>query len=106
VSLNTQDKNLGRGLLSAAQAALYTVQTGFRADITSIILVNTDTAARTVNIWHTSGSTSRRISPKDGSMEPGDMWVLGDGLVLSSGDSLDGAASVANVISYEISGHE
>lgn len=63
-------KNLADGQLAATIGDLYT-STG--TDVAkTIVLVNTDSSARTVNLYHTpSGGTARRIIPKDTSLGAG-----------------------------------
>jgi len=56
---------LADGQLTASEADIYT-STGNGLIISALILVNTDSAARTVNLFlQPSGGTSRRVSPKD-----------------------------------------
>ena len=68
--LGTTLKNLADGQLAATIGDLYT-STG--TDVAkTIVLVNTDSSARTVNLYHTpSGGTARRIIPKDTSLGAG-----------------------------------
>lgn len=63
-------KQLADGQLASSIGDLYTADS---ADVvTSIILVNTDTSARTVNLYLTpSGGTARRLIPKDTSLGVG-----------------------------------
>jgi len=68
--LGTTLKNLADGQLAATIGDLHT-STG--TDVAkTIVLVNTDSSARTVNLYHTpSGGTARRIIPKDTSLGAG-----------------------------------
>jgi len=63
-------KNLADGQLAATIGDLYT---SAGTDVAkTIVLVNTDSSARTVNLYHTpSGGTARRIIPKDTSLGAG-----------------------------------
>jgi len=66
----TNLKNLADGRLAATTGDLYT---SAGTDVAkTIVLVNTDSSARTVNLYHRpSGGTARRIIPKDTSLLPG-----------------------------------
>jgi len=100
-------KSLADGQLGAAKAALYTVGASTQTIIKTITLVNTDTSARTVNLYIcVSGGTSRRIIPKDMELGIGYMMVYDDELTLEAGDLIEGDASVATVIDYVINGVE
>ena len=70
-------------------------------------LVNTDVVARTVNLYlKRSGGTSRRIMPKDMSMNAGDSYEKNSTISLSIGDLLEGDASAATIVDYTITGIE
>lgn len=71
-------KNLADGQLAATIGDLYTSASTDAA--TTITLVNTDSVARTVNLYHTpSGGTARRIIPKDLSLSAGYSVVIDGG---------------------------
>ena len=74
--VSTTVTQLADGQLAAAIGDLYTAASAGIA-VTSIILVNTDATARTVNLYLTpSGGTARRLIPKDLTLDPGSMLVL------------------------------
>ena len=76
---------LADGQLAAAIGDLYTAASAVA--VTSIILVNTDAAARTVNLYLTpSGGTARRLIPKDLTLDAGSMLVF-DGRKISVMDN-------------------
>ncbi len=93
-------KNLADGQLPATIGDLYTSASTDAA--TTITLVNTDSVARTVNLYHTpSGGTARRVIPKDLSLsagysvviDGGDIRVIGTDGSLQTGTAL-GASEV------------
>jgi hypothetical protein len=70
-------KNLADGQLAATIGDLYTSAATDLAK--TIVLTNTDSVARTINLYHTpSGGTARRILPKDMSLAAGGT-ILFDG---------------------------
>lgn len=100
-------KSLADGQLGAVKAALYTVGASTQTIIKTITLVNTDTNARTVNLYIcVSGGTSRRIIPKDMSLDIKYCFIFDDELTLEAGDKIEGDASVANKVDYVINGVE
>lgn len=100
-------KNLGDGQLPAVKASLYAVPPSTQTVVLAIILVNTDVAARTVNIYYKkSGGTSRLISGQAQSIAAGEKAVLVERFTMSAGDVIEGDASVAAVVDYTISGVE
>lgn len=97
---------LADGQLAAAKATLYTVPASTQTIVKSITLVNTDAAARTVNIYVKPGATSRRILPKDLSIPAGGSYVHDAVITLEAGDVIEGDASAATVVDYIINGTE
>lgn len=101
-------KILADGQLPASEGELYLAPGD--AGINIIRLVNTDTVARTVNLYvKKSGGTSRRIIPKDYSLAAGAMLSClepGEVLPLQVGDSIRGNASAATVVDHTLFGGE
>ena len=98
-------KSLADGQLAAAKGTLYTCPAGTQTIIKTIVLVNTDTAARDVNLYINSG-TSRRIIPKDMEMGIGYSKIFSDELTLAAGELIEGDASVADKVDFTINGVE
>jgi hypothetical protein len=101
--------SLADGQLPNAKATLYTA-TG-QVSVMGIALVTTDAAAHTVNIYlKRSGSTSRRLIPKDLPMDGDDpeaaaqVECLEHPLELSTGDEIEGDCDTAAVIDYSVTG--
>ena len=94
---------IGNGQLAAAKATLYTVPAATTAIIKLITLTNTDTVARTVNLYISTG-TSRRVVPKSLSLGTGETFEYDVVTTLGATHLIEGDASVANVIDYVISG--
>jgi len=101
-------KSLADGqLASPDKATLYTAPAATQAVVNTITLVNTDSSARTVNLYFkASGGTSRRIIPKDTSLGAGYLLVMDDSLTLEAADIIEGDASAGTVVDYVISGVE
>lgn len=105
-------KCFAQGLLPSSVGTLFTASAATR--VTMLTLVNVSGSARTTNIYINKGSTRRLIYRKDYSMaatgSAGDTLVLVgptgiiDHLALSSGDTIDGLASDASSIEYNIGG--
>lgn len=100
--------SLADGQLAATSTAILP-SAGVRAHIAQIFLTNTDTAARTVNVYFKRGAsgTLRRIAPKNYSIAAGDSVRIlqkTNELHLSAADSLYADASAAGVIDYVICG--
>lgn len=79
-------KALADGQLPSSKGTLYTCPASTTAIIKSIILVNTDSSARTVNLYtQRDGSNSRRIIPENLSLEAnGGTAILADQLYVFS----------------------
>ncbi len=94
--------------LPLASAILYTVPEGRTADIARIVLVNTAAAAVTVNLGVRlqAGQPLRPITAIDLSINSKDRVVLDLPLRLESFDTIEGAASVADVVQVLVSGEE
>lgn len=99
-------KSLADGQLASSTGDLYTAPTATQTVVESIKLVNTDTSARTVNLYLLpNGGTARRIVSKDLSLAAGySVEALDKPVTLSAGDKIQGAASAASVVDYVISG--
>ena len=96
-------KQFGQGQLAGAKATLYTCPASTTAIIKSITLTNTDSSARTVNLYVSTG-TSRRVIPKSLTLGVGDTYEYDLVTTLEATHLIEGDASVANVIDYVISG--
>ncbi len=100
-------KSLADGQLANSKGTLYTAPTSKQAIVKKITLVNTDSSARTVNLYFkASGGTSRRIIPKDLSLAIGALFVMEDEVTLEAADIIEGDASAATVVDYVLNGVE
>ena len=91
-------KNLADGQLAATIGDLYTSAATDLAK--TIVLTNTDSVARTINLYHTpSGGTARRILPKDMSLAAGGT-ILFDGenvsIIGADGAPLGGSPTITD----------
>ena len=90
-------KNLADGQLAATIGDLYTSAATDLAK--TIVLTNTDSVARTINLYHTpSGGTARRILPKDMSLAAGGT-ILFDGenvSILSASGGLVSSVAISD----------
>ena len=100
--------NLGYGQLPAAKGTLYTTPAGISTIIKTVNYVNTCTVAgMTVNLFVCpSGNTSKYIIPPDLRMEARYSMTYNDEMTLGPGDLIEGDASSANEVDYEIWGVE
>ena len=92
---------LANGQLPASKGTLYTAAAA--VIIKTITLVNTDSVARTVNLY-VKRTTSRRIIPVNLSLNAGVWMGLDDAIALSAGDLIEGDASAATVVDYVVMG--
>jgi len=99
-------KLLAQGQLGTTKAALYTVPASTQAIIKAITLVNTNTAAVTVNLYVTRGTASRRIIPQNLNLGVGYLLETDLPYTLEAGDIIEGDASVGAVVDYTIHGVE
>jgi len=100
-------KDLGTGQLAATKGTLYTTPAATQTIVKSITLVNTDTSARTVNLYKKAdGTNSRRFIPKDLSIAAGAQFEWEGVTTLEAGDLIEGDASVATKVDYVINGTE
>lgn len=98
--------SLADGQLPAAKAALYTA-TAVKAIIHKITVVNTDSSARTFNLYRKrAAGTSKLITPANCSLGVGYLAETEKPFTLSAGDSIEGDASVALKLDYTINGVE
>lgn len=95
---------LADGQLANSKGTIYTTPASTQVVVKNIILVNTDTSARTVNLYVKPGATSRRIIPKDLSLAAGAQFVMSDEITLEAADLIEGDASAATVVDYVING--
>lgn len=99
-------KQLANGQLPSSKGTLYTTPAATQTVVNAIILVNTDTVARTVNLY-VKHTTSRRVIPLSAVLAAGAAGYLqSDRLTLGAGDLIEGDASVATIVDYVISGWE
>jgi hypothetical protein len=88
------------GQLAAAKATLHTAAGD---EMLKVVLVNTDSSARTVNVYVKPGATSRLISPENLSLGAGEQWTS-EVVGVKNGDLIEGDASVANVVDFIVTG--
>ena len=92
----------GGQLGTAANGVLFVASFGlFRVEAISV--VNTDAGAQTFNLYirRSGASAAQRVTPVNTSLPTGAMWESGP-LTLTTGDQLEGDASVAAKLDYNI----
>lgn len=105
--MTVTQKILANGQLPSSIGDLYECPANYQAKVQNIRATNTDSVARTVNIYILpSGGTARRIWPKDLSLTQGDTAVDDSAFTLDQGDKVQGDASAASVVDYTIYGME
>jgi hypothetical protein len=97
----TTAKVLARGTLTDANATLYTVPTATKAIVTSIVLCNTDTSARTVDLELDGVMIADGLTIASSST-----IVIDLRQVLDATNLIEGLASTTSVVTYHISGVE
>ena len=102
-------KKLGRGAIAAAGTTLYTVPTGYRADVMDINLANT-TDAKTDCALHLvpAGDSPTSANMLFPNVEiPANTLVQWTGVeTIYAGDSIVGVSSVAAAVTATITGNE
>lgn len=100
-------KSLADGQLAVAKATLYTVPAVTSTLVLFISVTNTTTNTRNINLYvKRSGSVSRRIIPTDLKLSSGANYLFDGRLPLSTGDLIEGDASVATSVDFTIGGVE
>lgn len=97
-------KALGDGQLAASKTTIYTVPSSTQAAL-KVTVVNTDSSARTINLYANKSGTSRRICPKDMNLLAGAEYTTKI-QTLEAADIIEGDASAATVVDYTINGFE
>ncbi len=98
--------SLANGKLAGTTAAIYTVPSNRVGNVKSIWLVNTHSAAVTVNLYVRSGSNLRHITPVDLTLGIGYRAVEDTPILLGPGEKIEGDASVADKVEFVICGTE
>lgn len=89
------------GLLPSVKGTLY--QATARVVFSYASFVNTDSSSRTINIYIKMGNyDSRRIIPKDFSLNPGEHADWTGKFELEVGDLIEGDASTGGVVDYTL----
>ena len=86
---------------------LYLVQDGKAAVVTTMRFVNTDTAARSINVYFKrSGQTARSVLPVNLQLGAGNLVAEEGELSMGAGDKIQAKADSGNKIDFVISGIE
>ena len=100
-------KSLADEQLATTKGTIYTCPASTQAIVKRITLVNTSSSAVKVNLYFkASGGTSRRIIPKDTTIEDSGLLVVDDEQTLEAADILEGDATFGTTVDYTISGVE
>ncbi len=100
-------KNLGEGQLPATKGTLYTAPALTSAVVLVVVLVNTDSVDRAVNLYYKKASgTSRRLLPVDTLLLTKGKLTMEEKITMGAGDTIEGDAAAATVVDYVISGVE
>lgn len=103
-------KSLADGQLPSMSSQLYICPSSTKAIIKSMRITNTDSSDRAINVSITrSGSSERKIIPKDMTLKAGYMCEVVDDevIMLSDGDAINGECSYSGMImDYIITGVE
>ena len=99
-------RNLFLGKIAATKTTLYTVPTGKTTMVRSILLTNTDSSSRAVNMYLTIGGVSERICAKDWELVPKPTYEIDNVLTITEGAKIEAECTAADVVSCVISGVE
>lgn len=102
-------KVLAQGQLQAATASVYTVPAATMAIVRSVILVNTDTVARTVQLFVNGSASGNAILGSAGapvSLAPGERVELNSVMTLAATNTIRGVSDAANVVTMTVFGLE
>jgi hypothetical protein len=106
MALTYTPKRMALAQLAATDSTLYTAPAATPgAIVKQVVLVNTDTAARTVSIGINATAANNAIT-NTLSIGPSQTVTLDLSLVLNSGDTIHALADVASKVNVEISGVE
>ena len=98
-------KKLYQGQPGTSATTLYTVPSATQAIIKHIRVVNNDSTARTIKLWHDGTAAANVILPATPVRAGG--WAEFDGTItLEASDSFSGQASVASQVTVTIYGLE
>lgn len=98
-------KKLYQGQPGTSATTLYTVPAATQAIVKHIRIVNNDTSARTIKLWHDGTADANVILPATPVRAGG--WAEFDGTItLEASDSFSGQASVASTVTVTIYGLE
>ena len=100
-------KKLGQGVLTGTgtQDVMYTVPASTEAIVKLIVIVNTSTSNRTVEIWHDGHADTNAILPSL-TIEAGG-WLEIDGpITMEAADTLEAEGSAATSLTYTVYGVE
>lgn len=100
-------KVLAEGRLPNTKTTLYTVPASTTTIVRTLLLVTDDSVNRTVNVYlKKSGSTSRRLLPKNTTATPNRSIEIDINITLAEGDIIEGECEIADIIDYSIFGVE
>lgn len=96
-------KTFGDGTLPTTKSTLMTLQANHSAAL-SVKLTNLASVSISgINVYVNANGTSRRIFPKDLTLDAGD-WIPSGVEELEEGDTIEGSAPVVGMVEYRISG--
>ena len=96
-------KILADGQLPSSKGTLYTVPAGTSVYLSKINILNTSATTQTVKIYIKPGGTSRFLVHVSG-LEQYESIIYDGGLILETGDLVEGETTTASVVDYLIMG--
>lgn len=98
-------KKLDQRLVNSTATTLFTVGSGKQVIVKHIRIVNNDTSARTIRLWHDGSNPENAILPPT-SIRPGG-WAEFDGTItMEAADTLVAQASVSSQVTVTVYGLE
>ena len=96
-------KVIAEGQLSDSKATLYTVPASTSAYVSKMVFLNTSATPQTVEVFLKPGATSRRIIYVT-TLQQYETIIWSSGIVLETGDLIEGNSTTVNVVDYVIMG--
>jgi hypothetical protein len=102
--MNNGNKNRSVGkVLTGSVADVYTVPAAFKADVESIVIVNTSNNIVKVDLnWYQATTTTSYALANDVSLLPNSLLQMTNPLFLDKNDKITGSAAVADVITVSV----
>ena len=102
--MNNGNKNRSVGkVLTGSDADVYVVPAAFKADVESIVIVNTSNSVVKVDLnWYQATTTTSYALANDVELKPNSLLQLTNSLYLDKNDKITGLASIADIVTVSV----